>query len=176
MAIPLILQGIPRLLPLLAGSMYSASETDPQAIEYLMKLATSPVVSALKDTPSGTFSAPDLDEIEKEQELMRELNKKITLPSDDLSKILITPESEGLPSLISSPIPPEEKVSVDDIGFTSTPALKLEDMIKAKAKTETAKTLRKQIRSTAKSVKGAKGKGKSKSFDIDNLDLSLTSL
>ena len=129
MAIPLILQGIPRLLPLLAGSMYSASETDPQAIEYLMKLATSPVVSALKDTPSGTFSAPDLDEIEKEQELMRELNKKITLPSDDLSKILITPESEGLPSLISSPIPPEEKVSVDDIGFTSTPALKLEDMI-----------------------------------------------
>jgi hypothetical protein len=49
-------------------------------------------------------------------------------------------------------------------------------MIKAKAKTETAKTLRKQIRSTAKSVKGAKGKGKSKSFDIDNLDLSLTSL
>ena len=129
MAIPLILQGIPRLLPLLAGSMYSASETDPQAIEYLMKLATSPVVSALKDTPSGTFSAPDLDEIEKEQERMRELNKQITLPSDDLSKILITPESEGLPSLISSPIPPEEKVSVDDIGFTPTPALKLEDMI-----------------------------------------------
>jgi hypothetical protein len=129
MAIPLILQGIPRLLPLLAGSMYSASETDPQAIEYLMKLATSPVVSALKDTPSGTFSAPDLDEIEKEQELMRELNKQITLPSDDLSKILISPESEGLPSLISSPIPPEKKVSVDDIGFTPTPALKLEDMI-----------------------------------------------
>ena len=128
-AIPLILQGIPRLLPLLAGGMYSASETDPQAIEYLMKLATSPVVSALKDTPSGTFSAPDLDEIEKEQERMRELNKQITLPSDDLSKILITPESEGLPSLISSPIPPEEKVSVDDIGFTPTPALKLEDMI-----------------------------------------------
>ena len=29
-----------------------------------MKLATSPVVSALKDTPSGTFSAPDLDEID----------------------------------------------------------------------------------------------------------------
>lgn len=38
MAIPLILQGIPRLLPLLAGSMYSASETDPQAIEFLMKI------------------------------------------------------------------------------------------------------------------------------------------
>ena len=127
--VPPVLQGISRLLPLLTGGVYSASETDPEAIEYLMKLATSPVVSALRDTPSGTFSAPDLDEIEIEQERMRELNKRITLPSDALSKILITPESEGLPSLISSPIPPEEKVSVDDIGFTPTPALKLEDMI-----------------------------------------------
>ena len=36
MAIPLILQGIPRLLPSLAGSMYMGSEA-PEAIEYLMK-------------------------------------------------------------------------------------------------------------------------------------------
>ena len=35
-AIPLILQGIPRLLPLLGGSMYMGSEA-PKAIEYLMK-------------------------------------------------------------------------------------------------------------------------------------------
>ena len=39
-AIPLILQGIPRLLPLLTGGMYSASQTDPEAIEYLMKKIT----------------------------------------------------------------------------------------------------------------------------------------
>ena len=51
------------------------------------------------------------------------------------------------------------------------------DIIKAKAKTETAKTLRKQIRSNkTTSVKGAKGVGKTKSTDLDNLDLSLTSL
>tara|TARA_R100001440_G_scaffold7949_2_gene15384 strand:+ start:2144 stop:3286 length:1143 start_codon:yes stop_codon:yes gene_type:complete len=65
------------------------------------------------------------------------------------------------------------RLAIDYLMFKG---FKLEDMIKAKAKTETAKTLRKQIRSTAKSVKGAKGRGKSKSFDVDNLDLSLTSL
>lgn len=65
------------------------------------------------------------------------------------------------------------RLAIDYLMFKG---FKLEDMIKAKAKTETAKTLRKQIRSSAKSVKGAKGKGKSGSFDVDNLDLSLTSL
>ena len=35
-AIPLILQGISRLLPMLSGSMYMGSEA-PKAIEYLMK-------------------------------------------------------------------------------------------------------------------------------------------
>ena len=65
------------------------------------------------------------------------------------------------------------RLAIDYLMFKG---FKLEDMIKAKAKTETAKTLRKQIRSTSKSVKGAKGRGKSKGFDVDNLDLSLTSL
>ena len=65
------------------------------------------------------------------------------------------------------------RLAIDYLMFKG---FKLEDMIKAKAKTETAKTLRKQIRSSTKSVKGAKGKGKSSSFDVDNLDLSLTSL
>ena len=66
------------------------------------------------------------------------------------------------------------RLAIDYLMFKG---FKLEDMIKAKAKTETAQTLRKQIRSTAsKSVKGAKGKSKSGSFDVDNLDLSLTSL
>ena len=36
MSIPLILQGIPRLLPFLTGSAYMSSQT-PEAIEYLMK-------------------------------------------------------------------------------------------------------------------------------------------
>ena len=65
------------------------------------------------------------------------------------------------------------RLAIDYLMFKG---FKLEDMIKAKAKTETAKTLRKQIRSTSKSVKGAKGRNKSKGFDVDNLDLSLTSL
>ena len=45
----------------------------------IINFAASPAVSALRDTPSGTFSAPELEEIEKEQERMRELNKQITL-------------------------------------------------------------------------------------------------
>ena len=66
------------------------------------------------------------------------------------------------------------RLAIDYLMFKG---FKLDDIIKAKAKTETAQTLRKQIRSTAsKSVKGAKGKSKSGSFDVDNLDLSLTSL
>lgn len=65
------------------------------------------------------------------------------------------------------------RLAIDYLMFKG---FKLEDMIKAKAKTETAKTLRKQIKSSTRSVKGAKGKGGSKSFDVDNLDLSLTSL
>ena len=65
------------------------------------------------------------------------------------------------------------RLAIDYLMFKG---FKLEDMIKAKAKTETAKTLRKQIKRSTRSVKGAKGKGGSKSFDVDNLDLSLTSL
>tara|TARA_S200002703_G_scaffold102979_1_gene89253 strand:- start:689 stop:1828 length:1140 start_codon:yes stop_codon:yes gene_type:complete len=65
------------------------------------------------------------------------------------------------------------RLAIDYLMFKG---FKLEDMIKAKAKTETAKTLRKQIKSSSRSVKGAKGRGGSKSFDVDNLDLSLTSL
>ena len=65
------------------------------------------------------------------------------------------------------------RLAIDYLMFKG---FKLEDMIKAKAKTETAKTLRKQIKTSSRSVKGAKGRGGSKSFDVDNLDLSLTSL
>ena len=66
------------------------------------------------------------------------------------------------------------RLAIDYLMFKG---FKLDDIIKAKAKTETAKTLRKQIRSNkTTSVKGAKGVGKSKSTDLDNLDLSLTSL
>ena len=66
------------------------------------------------------------------------------------------------------------RLAIDYLMFKG---FKLNDIIKAKAKTETAKTLRKQIRSNkTTSVKGAKGVGKTKSTDLDNLDLSLTSL
>ena len=65
------------------------------------------------------------------------------------------------------------RLAIDYLMFKG---FKLEDMIKTKAKTETAKTLRKQIKRSTRSVKGAKGKGGSKSFDVDNLALSLTSL
>jgi hypothetical protein len=65
------------------------------------------------------------------------------------------------------------RLAIDYLMFKG---FKLDDIIKAKAKTETAKTLRKQIRSTTKSVKGAKGKRKSTSTDLDSLDLSFTSL
>ena len=66
------------------------------------------------------------------------------------------------------------RLAIDYLMFKG---FKLDEIIKAKAKTETAKTLRKQIRSSKpKSVKGAKGKRKSTSTDLDSLDLSLTSL
>ena len=95
----------------------------------LVNFTASPAVSALVNTPEGTFSAPDPKEIEEQQRIWRELGKQITLPSDTLPKILSTPEPEELPNITSNPIPPEEKVSVGDIGFTPTPALRLEDMI-----------------------------------------------
>jgi len=86
-------------------------------------------INFLIDTPSGTYSSPDADEIEEENRRMREFDKKITLPSDTLPKILSTPEPEELPNITSNPIPSEEKVSVDDIGMTSAPAPKIGDMI-----------------------------------------------
>lgn len=66
------------------------------------------------------------------------------------------------------------KLAIDYLMFKG---FKLDDMIKAKAKTEAAKTLRTQIKSgKAKSVKGAKGKSKSMATDLDSLDLSFSSL
>ena len=95
----------------------------------LINFAASPAVSALRDTPSGTYSSPDADEIEELNRKMREFDKKITLPSDSLPKILSTPEPEELPNITSNPIPTEEKVSVDDIGFTAASTPKLSDLI-----------------------------------------------
>jgi hypothetical protein len=96
----------------------------------LINFAASPAVSALRDTPSGTFSAPDLGEIEKEQERMRELNKNITLPSEiPIGQILSTPETTTKPEPLITPDVPEQKVSVDDVGMTSAPTPRLEDMI-----------------------------------------------
>lgn len=86
-------------------------------------------IQSLVDTPSGTFSAPDPKEIEEQQKKWRELGKQITLPSDTLPQIVSTPEPEELPNITSNPIPPEEKVSVGDIGFTPTAAPTLEDSI-----------------------------------------------
>jgi hypothetical protein len=96
----------------------------------IINFAASPAVSALRDTPSGTFSAPELEEIEKEQERMRELNKQITLPSEiPIGQILSTPQTTTVPEPLITPDVPEEKVSVDDIGFTAADPVKLEDMI-----------------------------------------------
>lgn len=96
----------------------------------IINFAASPAVSALRDTPSGTFSAPELEEIEKEQERMRELNKQITLPSEiPIGQILSTPQTTTVPEPLITPDVPEEKVSVDDVGMTSAPAPRLEDMI-----------------------------------------------
>jgi len=51
----------------------------------------------LRETPSGTYSSPDTEQIEAEQKFNEELNKNITT------------------------IPSVNKVSVDDIGFTQAP-------------------------------------------------------
>lgn len=51
----------------------------------------------LRETPSGTYSSPDSEQIEAEQKFNEELNKNITT------------------------IPSVNKVSVDDIGFTQAP-------------------------------------------------------
>ena len=99
MAIPLILQGIPRLLPLLAGSMYSASETDPQAIEFLMKKITgnkdkkkevteAPTPDPEQDPqipPSGIEEALKL--IEKNQEQKK---NQLTLPKGSMNDFFET--------------------------------------------------------------------------------------
>ena len=91
---PLILQGIPRLLPLLGGSLYSASQTAPEAIEYLMKKITgdnekkkevnktpTPEPEQGPPTPpSGIEEALNL--IEKNQEKSK---SKFTLPEKDVN-------------------------------------------------------------------------------------------
>ena len=98
MAIPLILQGIPRLLPLLAGSMYSASETDPQAIEFLMKKITgdkdkkkevteAPTPDPEQDPqipPSGIVEALDLIEQTKKKVFSKEKLKDVFDSLEDL--------------------------------------------------------------------------------------------
>jgi hypothetical protein len=87
----------------------------------LINFAASPAVSALRDTPSGTFSAPDLGEIEKEQERMRELNKNITLPSEiPIGQILSTPQTTTVPEPLITPDVPEQKTKVEDVGFTES--------------------------------------------------------
>ncbi len=52
MAIPLILQGIPRLLPFLTGSMYMGSKA-PEAIEYLMKKDNDGKIIPFPETTGG---------------------------------------------------------------------------------------------------------------------------
>ena len=144
LARPLAMQALsnPRILgSLLVGTVGSQQANQIQnelnlgnitlddVYDTLINFAASPVVNALRDTPSGTYSSPDADEIEELNRKMREFDKKITLPSDSLPKILSTPEPEELPNITSNPIPTEEKVSVDDIGFTAADPVKLEDMI-----------------------------------------------
>ena len=94
MAIPLILQGIPRLLPLLAGSMYSASETDPQAIEFLMKKITGD-----KDKKKEITEAPTPDP-EQDPQIppsgIEEALKLIEKTNDELQNIKVSEQISDL--------------------------------------------------------------------------------
>jgi len=62
MSIPLILQGIPRLLPFLTGSAYMSSQT-PEAIEYLMKKDNEGKIIPFPETTSNKTpdKEPDKD-------------------------------------------------------------------------------------------------------------------
>ena len=97
-AIPLILQGIPRLLPLLGGSLYSASQTDPEAIEYLMKKITgdkekkkevneTPTPEPEQDPqipPSGIIEALDLVKETKKKVFSKEKLEEVFDSLEDL--------------------------------------------------------------------------------------------
>lgn len=73
-------------------------------LEEGMNFFSSPAISFLKDTPSGSVYAPDQDQIDAENEFNKELNTKITTATqDNQSNILITPEVEQTSSLLSTP-------------------------------------------------------------------------
>jgi|9_EtaG_2_1085328.scaffolds.fasta_scaffold04588_6 hypothetical protein len=55
------------------------------------------------DTPSGQFSAPNTDDIEKQAEFNRELGKNITLPTNNKIEPLITTEGYKPSGLLSTP-------------------------------------------------------------------------
>lgn len=96
----------------------------------ITNLAASPAVTALKDTPSGQVLAPDEAQIEAERKFNEELNRKIFLPPEiSMDQILSTPQTTTVPEPLITPDVPEQKVSVDDVGMTSAPAPRLEDMI-----------------------------------------------
>jgi len=95
----------------------------------IVNFTASPAVSALRDTPSGTFSAPDPKEIEEQQKQWQELGKQITLPSDTLPQILSTPDVTTKPEPLITPRVTEEKISVEDVGTTASPTPKLSDLI-----------------------------------------------
>jgi len=96
----------------------------------IIKFAASPAVSALKDTPSGQVLAPDEAQIEAERKFNEELNRRVTLPSEiSIDQILSTPPTTTVPEPLITPDVPEQKVSVDDVGMTSAPSPRLEDMI-----------------------------------------------
>ena len=96
----------------------------------LINFAASPAVSALKDTPSGQVLAPDEAQIEAERKFNEELNRRVTLPSEiSIDQILSTPPTTTVPEPLITPDVPEQKVSVDDVGMTSAPSPRLEDMI-----------------------------------------------
>ena len=90
----------------------------------------SSVVNQMQDTPAGAVYAPKESDIEAERKFNEELNKRVTLPSEiSIDQILSTPETTTKPEPLITPDVPEQKTKVEDVGMTSAPTPRLEDMI-----------------------------------------------
>ena len=76
------------------------------------------ILNKITSTPSGSFSSPDQDDINRQAEFNRKLGKQTTFADDIKSDPLITPFPEELPGLLSTP---EEK-RIDFSNITPMPA------------------------------------------------------
>jgi|GEM_PF-6784645 len=84
------------------------------------------ILNKITSTPSGSFSSPDQDDIDRQAEFNRGLGKQTTFADDIKSEPLITPVPEKLPGLLSTP---EEK-NIDYSNVTPMPApAKVSDFI-----------------------------------------------